>query len=111
MSLQRLTYTSGSAVAVYRGSKYNPSTKSNFQAIDAKEFLVQLLMHVPKNGSASYGISVPPPPPSVVAHPFSLIPPRPRTPASLVKVAGRGPVSFAASGALIRFAAIAAVLP
>ena len=48
LSLQRLTYTSGSPVAVYRGSTYNPSTKSNFQAIDAKEFLVRLLMHVPR---------------------------------------------------------------
>ena len=46
ISLARLSYEPGSDVAVYRG-KYNPSTKSNFQAIDAKEFLVRLLCHVP----------------------------------------------------------------
>jgi hypothetical protein len=48
VSLQRLTYRSGSPVVVYQGTRYNPSTKSNFLTLDAKEFLVRLLCHVPK---------------------------------------------------------------
>jgi len=46
ISLQRLTYESGSDVVIYRG-KYNPSRKRNFEPLDAKEFLVRLLCHVP----------------------------------------------------------------
>ena len=49
ISLARLTYKPGAETVVYRG-KYNPSTKSNFQVLDPKEFLVRLLCrrHVTK---------------------------------------------------------------
>jgi hypothetical protein len=46
VSLQRMTYQSGAATVVYRG-RYNPQTGSNFQVLDAKTFLLNLLCLVP----------------------------------------------------------------
>jgi len=51
LSLQRLTYKSGSSSAVYQG-KWNPSTKSNFQVFDAKRFLLNLLCLLPRRYEA-----------------------------------------------------------
>jgi hypothetical protein len=46
LSLQRMTYTSGAPVVLYRG-RFNPSRSANFEALDPKEFLVRLLCLVP----------------------------------------------------------------
>lgn len=46
ISLGRLLYEPGSPTVVYKG-KYNPTTRSNFHSLDAKEFLVLLLLHTP----------------------------------------------------------------
>jgi hypothetical protein len=46
LSLKRLNYVSGSSTVVYTG-RYNPGTKSNFAVLDCKDFLCNLLLHVP----------------------------------------------------------------
>lgn len=47
LSLQRMTYTAGAPVVLYQG-KFNPSRGANFEALDPKEFLVRLLVLVPR---------------------------------------------------------------
>lgn len=46
LSLKRLNYVSGSSKVVYTG-RFNPGTKSNFTVLDCRDFLCNLLLHVP----------------------------------------------------------------
>ncbi len=46
LSLKRLNYVPGSSTVVYKG-RYNPGTKSNFTVFYCKDFLCNLLLHVP----------------------------------------------------------------
>jgi hypothetical protein len=46
LSLERMSYTSGAPVVLYRG-RFNPSRGANFEALDPKEFLLRLLCLVP----------------------------------------------------------------